>query len=406
MDYISLSKQVEQYLLSYFAENKNNIRVYHTLEHTQSVVTAATQIANHYQLDDNDFFIVRTAAWFHDVGYFIDPKQHEEKGAELAGEFLKEHGVDEATINAVKQCVLATKMPQQPVGLLQQIVCDADLFHFGTDEFIGRNKLMRKEAEACMGKEISKDDWRNSTIKLMEEHHFHTDYAQLLLNDKQQQNIDELKKKEEKQLVKNEAKQSAENAVASTDGQAVVSPKKNKNDRPERGVETMFRITSGNNQRLSDMADSKAHIMIQTNSIIISVLLSVLLRKLDEYPHYTIPAIMLLAICVVTMVFSILATRPTVPHGTFTPTDIAEKRVNLLFFGNFYKMGFKDYEAGMQAMMEDREFLYGSLTRDVYSQGVVLGRKYRLLRIAYNVFMYGIVVSVLAFVVVSLIYGK
>ena len=392
--------------MSYFKEHENNIRVYHSLAHTQSVVSAATQIANHYQLDDNDFFIVRTAAWFHDVGYFIDPTKHEEKGAELAVEFLKEKGVDEATIDGIKQCVLATKMPQQPVGLLQQIVCDADLFHLGTNNFEERNKLMRKEAEACCGKEISKEDWRAGTIKLMDAHHYHTDYAQLLLSDKKQQHIDQLKRKEEKQSIKSEAKQANENAVA-TAGETVVAPvKKKKKERPEKGIETMFRITSGNNQRLSDMADSKAHIMIQTNSIIISVLLSVLLRKLDEYPHYTIPAIMLLAICVVTMVFSILATRPTVPHGTFTPTDIVEKRVNLLFFGNFYKMGFKDYETGMQAMMEDREFLYGSLIRDVYSQGVVLGRKYRLLRIAYNVFMYGIVVSVLAFVVVSLIYGK
>jgi hypothetical protein len=56
-------------------------------------------------------------------------------------------------------------------------------------------------------------------------------------------------------------------------------------------------------------------------------------------------------------------------------------------------------------MMNDREFLYGSLTKDVYSQGVVLGRKYRLLRVAYNVFMFGIVVSVIAFVIASVFYG-
>jgi len=103
------------------------------------------------------------------------------------------------------------------------------------------------------------------------------------------------------------------------------------------------------------------------------------------------------------MVFSILATRPTVPPGTFTQEDIRERRTNLLFFGNFYNMSLVDYNAGMQEMMEDREFLYGSLVRDLYSQGVVLGRKYRLLRIAYNVFMFGIIASVLAFVIASAI---
>ncbi|MDB5020794.1 MAG: Phosphohydrolase, partial [Pedobacter sp.] len=93
------------------------------------------------------------------------------------------------------------------------------------------------------------------------------------------------------------------------------------------------------------------------------------------------------------------ATRPFIPAGTFTLQDIENKRTNLLFFGNFYRMGLAEYDAGIQKMMEDSDFLYGSLIRDIYGQGVVLGRKYRLLRIAYNVFMYGIVASVIAFII-------
>lgn len=151
------------------------------------------------------------------------------------------------------------------------------------------------------------------------------------------------------------------------------------------------------------MADNKAHIMISTNSIILSVILSILLRKLEDNPHLIIPTLILLIICVVTMVFSILATRPSIPKGVFTSEDIAQKRVNLLFFGNFYRMSLPDYEGGMLKMMDDREFLYGSLIRDLYAQGVVLGRKYRLLRIAYNVFMFGIIAAVLAFITASVL---
>jgi hypothetical protein len=152
------------------------------------------------------------------------------------------------------------------------------------------------------------------------------------------------------------------------------------------------------------MADNKAHIMITTTSIIISVLLSVLLRKLEDNPQLIIPTMILLTVCVVTMVFSILATRPSLPPGTFTQQDIDNRKVNLLFFGNFYRMSFNDYDSGMRKMMNDRDFLYGSLTRDVYSQGVVLGKKYQLLRKGYNVFMYGIVASVIAFFVASVFF--
>ena len=168
----------------------------------------------------------------------------------------------------------------------------------------------------------------------------------------------------------------------------------------------MFRLTSANNQKLSGMADNKAHIMITVNSIILSAVISLLLRKLDEYNFLKWPTFMILGVCVSTIIFSILATRPSLPSGKFSQKDIEEKKVNLLFFGNFYRMKLDDYSTGMQQMMDDRDFLYGTLIKDIYSQGVVLGKKYRLLRISYNVFMYGLIVSVLAFVIATIISGK
>jgi hypothetical protein len=119
--------------------------------------------------------------------------------------------------------------------------------------------------------------------------------------------------------------------------------------------------------------------------------------------HQLIPAILLLIVNLVTIVFSILATRPNVTQGTFTRQDVYARNVNLLFFGNFFKMSLPDYTDGMLDMMNDPDFLYKSLIRDLYAQGVVLGRKYYLLRISYNVFMYGLIGSVVAFVISSLI---
>jgi hypothetical protein len=181
--------------------------------------------------------------------------------------------------------------------------------------------------------------------------------------------------------------------------------KKQKSDRPEKGIETMFRISSSNQQRLSDMADNKAHIMISTTSIIISVLLSVLVSRLEDETYLIIPTFILLTVCTITMVSSILSTRPSLPGGTFTRQELDSKKVNLLFFGNFYRMPYADFAEGMNQMMNDKDFLYGSLTKDTYAQGVVLGKKYRLLRLAYNVFMFGIIASVIAFVISSLLYG-
>ena len=83
--------------------------------------------------------------------------------------------------------------------------------------------------------------------------------------------------------------------------------------------------------------------------------------------------------------------------ATFTPEDIKQKKTNLLFFGNFHKATYEQYNAAMREMMLDTDYLYGSLIKDIYYLGTVLGRKYKLIRLAYNIFMIGIVVSVLAF---------
>ena len=407
MNYTTLLEDVKQYALHFFRMHDDKQFLYHNLDHTESVVKAATQLAAHYHLDDRNFFIVLAAAWFHDMAYYTGPAENHEKNAvELMSRFLQEKGVDAGTIAEIEQCILATclKNPPTDLSLNAQIVKDADVFHWGTDEFAERSKLMRKEAESRLGKKISKQDWIRGTIRILEAHEFKTDYAKELLQAKKWENLERLKEKLHEPApasVSNEAIA----AVKASVPEIVEIKKKKKSDRPEKGIETMFRISSSNHQRLSDMADNKAHIMISTTSIILSVLLSVLLRKLEDNPNLILPTMLLLAVCVVTMVFSILATRPNLPNGTFTPQDIDEKKVNLLFFGNFYRMSYDEYSSAMHVMMEDSEFLYGSLIKDVYSQGVVLSRKYRLLRKAYDIFMFGIIFSVLSFAVAALLFG-
>lgn len=397
MNYLEILDDVKTHIEHLFNSAADDKLIYHNLTHTEHVVKHAVEIADYYKLTDQDFFIVQCAAWFHDIGYLQGKEQHEKAGADAAALFLSTLGIEQQTIQAIQNCIMATKMPQNPKNLLEEIVCDADLYHLGSTSFKDRNKLMRKEMSVFFNKEIDKNIWRLGTLQLLESHHYHTQYCIDKLSKKKSENLQQLKVKLHEALNPVSVKDPAP-APAAVDG-PITKDKKNKETRPEKGIETMFRITSNNHQRLSDMADNKAHIMISINSIILSVVLSVLLRKLEDNEHLILPTVTLLLICLVTMVFSILATRPTVPSGEFTPEDVMIKKPNLLFFGNFYRMSLKDYNDAMEKMMGDRDFLYGSLIKDIYSQGIVLGRKYRLLRIAYNVFMFGIIVSVLGFII-------
>ena len=69
-------------------------------------------------------------------------------------------------------------------------------------------------------------------------------------------------------------------------------------------------------------------------------------------------------------------------------------------------MSLEDFDWGFHEMMKDKDFLYGSLIKDLYFLGKVLGRKYQLLRIAYTVFMYGIIASVLGYIVSYIYYVR
>ncbi|WP_443939343.1 Pycsar system effector family protein [Pedobacter sp. MW01-1-1] len=402
MNYSELQADIDVYIHKYYEERNDPRLVYHNLDHTIGVLNAAKQIANHYQLNEEDFFCVVVAAYFHDTGYFQDPFNHEEKGAALADAFLQERGLNEAIRGKVKQAILSTKLPQQPKTLIDKIICDADLFHLGLPDFRKKSKRMHQEKSLLYQTEKSKVECKGQDIQFMEQQHYHTDYAQLLLNDQKQKNIEKLKSKLSVQnLITVE-----EQAPGNTTFFKEEDKKKDKNERPDKGIETLFRITSANNQRLSDMADNKAHILITVNSIMLSLIVSLLLRRLDEHGNLIIPTFILLMVCLVCVVVSILSTRPSVPKGEFTKDDLEQKKVNLLFFGNFYNMSLQDYKEGMSKVMDSKEFLYGTLITDVYSQGVVLGRKYKLIRIAYNVFMFGLIAAVISFVLAYTIHGK
>ncbi len=381
MDYTIIYRKAEQHVTNLYNTNNTTKLLYHNLQHTQNVVTRTKEIAGHYNLVENDMVILFVAAWFHDTGYlFAEPKVHEEKSVELMRAFIESEIEDDNLVNSIEECILATKAINSPKNLLQQILCDADTYHLGTKDFNETNKQVFEEFR-MRGNTISKMDWQIKAIQLLEGHQFYTTYCKELLTEKKKKNMKKLKKE-----VPEAAQHNPKNDLLA-----------NQNAFTTKGIQTMLRLTSENHMRLSDMADGKANILISVNSIIISVILSVLLRRLQVDTHLTIPTIIFLSFSVGTIVVSILATRPKVSEGTFSDQDIIDKKTNLLFFGNFYKTSLAHYEQAMAKMMIDPNYLYGSLVKDIYHLGVVLARKYKLIRWAYNIFMIGIIASVLAF---------
>ena len=372
--------------------------VYHNIDHTLNVVESAKLIGEHSGLAKEDMEILLLAAWFHDTGMIEVYNGHEEKSIEIFKNFIGSDHFPEVKIEKISRLINATKVPQNPNGLLEEIICDADLSHIGQKGFMGRSKLLRQEWENMLGNKYTDIEWLNSNVDFIKKHQFFTDYAKEAFAEQRQMNLSKLDKRLQRE--KN-------GQVASIDKNMqnpIEKQKPAKNKQAERGIETMFRNTIRTHVEFSGLADNKANIMISINTLILTALVAVMIRKLDTNPHLIIPTAILAIVSLVTLVFAVMVTRPKITTGTFTHEDIKEKRVNLLFFGNFFNMNLKDFEWGMTEMMSDKDFLYGSMIKDFYYLGQVLGQKYRYLRICYNIFMYGLIVSILAFAIAVILF--
>jgi predicted metal-dependent HD superfamily phosphohydrolase len=377
-----------------FKKSAFDNRPFHNISHTLDVVKAAEEIGKQSELNEEELEAVIIAAWLHDIGYAEGAHEHERKAADRARTFLTELGAPPKMILEVTEAIMSTKVPQQPRSLIAKVLCDADLHHLSTEACQAKADDLREEWKNIDGKKLTENEWLQTNLQFLENHRYHTPYGQTILQQGKKKNIKKLRK-----LLNPEFSEKKFHELEDELVKLRSKLEKEKTLKPDRGIETMFRTTSQNHLMLSQMADNKANILITINSIILSIVVSVLVRKLEENPNLTIPTIMLVVVCLSTTVFAILATRPNLSAGKFTRDDIRGKRTNLLFFGNFHAMNIEDYEWSMKEMMKDADYLYGSLIKDIYYLGKVLGKKYKFLRIAYNIFMFGFVLAILSFVI-------
>ena len=166
--------------------------------------------------------------------------------------------------------------------------------------------------------------------------------------------------------------------------------------KPDRGIETWFRLASKNLYTRLTIVDTKANILITANAIIISVVLGTLYPSLDEDPHMIFAVGGMVITNVLSIAFAIFATIPQQLQNT----DLKKQELtsqNLMTFDGFYKISNEDYSARVMNIIESGNTLYPSMITDIHTLGIKLARKYRLIRISYLVFLYGIILSVLAF---------
>jgi predicted metal-dependent HD superfamily phosphohydrolase len=390
-----ITQESEKFVRDLFEKEITDRLKYHDILHTEYVAHQSRIIGLNSGLTEEEINTVVVAAWFHDSGFVSHSNGHEEKSQEIAREFLSSKGVAKDQIEKVLHCIMATKMPQKPDGdILAKVLCDADMAHLSEDFYLDRTNLLKKEWNNDSETKLSRKAYYQETVELFNNHTYFTEYGNSEFSEGKTKNYQLLHTLREKKGKKGKKKS---NKLQSENMKLIQKLEKEK--LPGRGVESMFRLTARNQINLSSIADNKANILISVNSIILTILLTVGSEKISDYPVITVPAIAFLITCISTIIFAILATRPKISSGKFTEEDIRNKKVNLLFFGNFYNMKLEEYEWAVKELMADQDYLYSSMIRDQYSLGKVISQKYKLIRIAYTIFMVGLILSSILFAV-------
>ncbi|MFN3403242.1 MAG: Pycsar system effector family protein [Cytophagaceae bacterium] len=387
----TIIKEAEIFVFNYLNDNLDSKFTYHNYAHASDVVTAAEEIAGLAKIDPQEKEILLLAAWFHDCGYAKSVQKHEEMSAGIARDYLLSINYPDHKIQKVVQCIMSTRRDIVPQDKLEKILCDADLCNLGKEDFCERADLLRLEWENLEITTCSELEWDETQLKFLLNSKYYTPEANQLYLEEKNKNISRQKKRIRKKSKDRPAEKSM----------------------PKRGVETMFRSVYRNHINLSSIADNKANMMISINTIIISIMLTIVGAKfsffgssLSENPALIFPAITLIITSLGSVVFAILSAKPKItgkPSEGKSSMDSDKK--SILFFGNYTQLTVESFEKKMSEIMQEESLLYGNMIRDLYSLGKVLDKKYQLLGYSYTFFMFGLIITVFEFVTI-LVYLK
>ncbi len=376
----TLVEKAEAYVRHLFEREVPAEYKYHEIEHTMRVVRKVKELAEKSDASEEDQEVLALAALFHDSGFSRSYDNHEEDSKAIATSFLRAEGYPEEKISKVVDCIDATKMTRSPVNKLEMLIKDADTSSLGSRNFFEYTDYLREEINTVKGEHIDEMGWNYINLQFMKDHKFYTEAAR--------ERFGPMKKQNRKQI---ESQLGLRKVKGKDKHRSTISSNKS--------AQTQFKTALRNHIDLSAIADAKANTMLSVASLILSLTLPFIGTKVPENPLLLVPTVILLIVCVVSISYATLAIRPISTRGVTTMDDINKKKSNLFFFGNFHRMKYGEYEDGIKYVVANSEFLDSSITRDLFFLGVALGRKYMFLRRCYNVFMFGLIISVIAFVV-------
>jgi putative nucleotidyltransferase with HDIG domain len=149
---------------------------YHSIHHTLDVYYCAESIAKEEGVTGSDLKLLLVAAIYHDAGYLIQNKGHEELSCKIARQYLLQFHYTKQDIDLICEIIMATKIPQNPKSHLEEIICDADLNYLGRTDFFSIEEKLYEEMFA-FGYIKNREEWNKVQVDFMQKHHYFTSTA-------------------------------------------------------------------------------------------------------------------------------------------------------------------------------------------------------------------------------------
>ncbi len=387
----------EEYILKIFEHDLPPNLYYHDLKHTMSVRETALILGAHYEIGETNMEAMEIATLLHDTGYVKAYTGHEKVSAELAEEFLTSHNYPEDKIALVIDLIDATKLVYEPKNLMQKIIKDSDLNNLGQGKYMKTIANLRHEMKVFLGQEYEDAAFMKMNLGFMDGHSYFTEKASEIFDGKKAKNRKKVVKALDTIIADKKEKKKARKRKRKERIELTDSINSNKS------AQMMFKTALRNHIDLTSIADNKANIMLTINAGIITVSLSLLAPVISGNPKMVYPISILLTTCVATIIYATLTTRPIKTKGMTAVKSIEGGPTNLFFYGNFYKMGFKEYKAGIKLVLDDENKLDDSIISDLFYLGKALGNKFMQLRTCYLIFMVGMTLSVIAFAILFIL---
>ena len=189
-------KIVDEYIRDLFKDELPGGLKYHdanhTLHPTRGVVAAANSIAISEKISEHDRELLIAAAYFHDSGYIREYGKNEPIAARIAGRILKLIGYQSGEIEKIQKMILATDLAVKPQTHVEKILCDADLDHFGRNDFFELDGKLR-EGRRIRGLDVNDDaKWYKGTLAVITNHQYYTESQKKLREKEKQKNIKRL----------------------------------------------------------------------------------------------------------------------------------------------------------------------------------------------------------------------